>query len=48
MSTPRSDSTVTRRTALGGLGASGLGLAFASRGVSAQDVDLAAHPVVGL
>jgi hypothetical protein len=51
MSTPRTTDTVSRRTALAGLGAGGLGLALAAstRQVSAQDAaaDLANHPMVG-
>jgi len=49
METPRSDSTVSRRTALAGIGAGGLGVAFAARTAAAQDGagDLAGHPLVG-
>jgi hypothetical protein len=48
MGTPRRDPTTTRRTALAGLGAGGLGLAMTSRGTSAQDAtDMAGHPLVG-
>jgi len=47
MGTVRSDPTVTRRTALAGIGAGGL--ALAARGASAQDAspDLSGHPLVG-
>src|SRR5687768_1383285 len=48
----RTGASVSRRAALAGLGASGLGLALAApvRHASAQDaaVDLTGHPVVGL
>ena len=51
MTTPRTSDIVSRRTALAGLGAGGLGLALAAstRQVSAQDAaaDLANHPMVG-
>ena len=50
MSIPRRDPTVTRRTALAGLGAGGLGLTLRSRGASAQDATpspTAGHPIVG-
>jgi hypothetical protein len=49
MSTQNSDHSVSRRAALAGLGAGGLGLALAAapRLVAAQDVDLASHPIVG-
>lgn len=47
----RSPSLVTRRTALAGLGAGGLGLALAAtaRGAAAQDTasEMANHPIVG-
>ena len=45
----RTENTTTRRTALAGLGASSLGLAAMSRGVSAQDAtsETAMHPIVG-
>ena len=41
---------VSRRTALAGLGAGGLGLALASRVVSAQEAtaDMATHPIIGV
>ena len=52
MTTPRSATFVSRRTALAGLSASGLGLALAAtaRTTAAQDAttDLAAHPNVGV
>ena len=46
----RSPSALTRRAALAGLGAGGLGAALAARGASAQEAtaDRAAHPIVGL
>lgn len=52
MTTDRSRASVTRRTALAGLGAGGLGLALAAtvRQASAQDatpVSMAGHPLVG-
>lgn len=49
MTTHRPGASVTRRTALAGLGAGGLGVALATRGVAAQDTaaDMAAHPIVG-
>lgn len=49
MGTPRSDPTVSRRAAVAGLGAGGLGLALAARGTAAQDAgaDLSGHPLVG-
>ena len=51
MRTPRSDAPLTRRTALAGLGASGLGIAVAAptRQASAQDAagEMASHPMVG-
>ena len=49
METPRSDSTVSRRAALAGLGAGGLGMALAAKTAAAQDgaADLAGHPLVG-
>lgn len=50
MTTHRTDTALSRRAALVGLGAGGLGVALAARGASAQDAttDLASHPVVGL
>ena len=52
MTTHRPDSIVSRRAALAGLGAGGIGLALAAapRPVAAQDAtaEMAAHPVVGL
>src|SRR5829696_6520147 len=51
MTTSNTRTTVTRRTALAGLGAGGIGLAVAARGhtAAAQDTppDLAGHPLVG-
>jgi hypothetical protein len=52
MTTPRTTDIVSRRTALAGLGAGGLGLALATsvRQVSAQDAtpaDMAGHPIIG-
>ena len=49
MGTLRSDPTVSRRAAVAGLGAGGLGLALAARGTSAQEgaSDLAEHPLTG-
>ena len=46
----RSPSALTRRAALAGLGAGGLGAALVARGASAQEAtaDRAAHPIVGL
>lgn len=38
---------VSRRTALAGLGASGLALAAVTRPAAARDIDLATHPLVG-
>lgn len=46
MTTTRSIDTVSRRTALAGLGAGGLGLALTARGAAAQ-TDLANHPLTG-
>ena len=45
----RPASTTTRRAALVGVGAGGLGMALAARGTSAQDAatDLAGHPLTG-
>jgi len=46
----RSPSAITRRTALAGLGAGGLGLALATRPAAAQDATpaaMAGHPLVG-
>jgi len=51
MTRSTTDSLVTRRTALAGLGAGGLGLAIAAstHHASAQDADaLANHPIVGV
>ena len=47
--TPHPLHSISRRTALAGLGAGGIGLALAAtaRPVSAQDVDMANHPMVG-
>src|SRR5687768_1964759 len=51
MTTSNARTTVTRRTALAGLSAGGLGLAVATRGhtAAAQEAatDLAGHPLVG-
>ena len=52
MSTPRPTASVSRRSALAGLGAGGLGVAFAAspHGASAQDASpaaMAGHPIVG-
>ncbi len=52
MSTSRTDASLSRRTALVGLGAGGLGVALAARGgiAAAQDATaeaMAAHPMVG-
>src|SRR5215211_586111 len=51
MTTPRTSSAVSRRTALAGIGAGGLGLALAASTsqASAQDAaaDMASHPMVG-
>jgi hypothetical protein len=51
MTTPRTSDTVSRRTALAGLGAGGLGLALTAttRSASAQDAatNMANHPMVG-
>ena len=52
MTTPISDSAVSRRTAMAGLGAAGLGIALAAspHGASAQDATpmaMAGHPLVG-
>ena len=47
MTTSRSDSSVSRRAAVAGLGAGGLGLVMTGRGASAQDADMATHPIVG-
>jgi hypothetical protein len=51
MSTPRTTDPVSRRTALAGLGAGGLGLALATTAhhASAQDAatETASHPIVG-
>ena len=52
MTTSRSDASVSRRTALAGLGAGGLGLALAARRVEAAAQDaaadaLAGHPLTG-
>jgi predicted lipoprotein len=52
MTTDRTDRSVSRRAALAGLGAGGLGLALAAtaRGVAAQDATpgaTAGHPIVG-
>jgi len=48
--TASESSSLTRRAALAGLGAGGLGLALAARGAAAQDAaaDMATHPLVGL
>jgi len=50
MSNASAKHTTTRRAALAGLGAGGLGLALATRGAAAQDAaaDLAAHPMAGM
>jgi len=50
MTTSNADRSVTRRVAVAGLGAGGLGLALAARPAAAQDAtpDMAAHPLVGL
>ena len=50
MSTPRSNAAVSRRSAIAGLSAGGLGVAMAARGASAQDATptaTAGHPIVG-
>jgi len=51
MTIRRTDATVSRRTALAGLGAGGLGVALAARGntAAAQDsaTEMAKHPIVG-
>lgn len=48
MAPRRPDPTVSRRTALAGLGAGGLGLALAARGTAAQEgAGDPAHPLVG-
>ncbi len=51
MTTPNTDRSVSRRTALAGLGAGGLGLALAAstRPAAAQDAasTMASHPIVG-
>jgi hypothetical protein len=51
VSTSHSNDTVSRRAALAGLGAGGLGLALAASGRSAaaQDAaaEMASHPIVG-
>ena len=50
MTTPPTDAAVSRRSALAGLAAGGLGLALAARPVAAQDATpepLAGHPLVG-
>lgn len=50
LSTPTEKPALTRRTALAGLGAGGLGLTLATRGTAAQDapVDLSGHPMAGM
>ena len=50
MTTSNTRQSVSRRTALAGLGAGGLGAALTARGASAQEptADMAAHPIVGL
>ena len=51
MTTRPTDRSVSRRAALAGLGAGGLGLALAARGAVAQDATadaLANHPIVGV
>jgi len=51
MSSSTTGNTTTRRTALAGLGAGGLGLAMTVRGASAQDATaeaMADHPIVGV
>jgi hypothetical protein len=49
MTTSNTDRSVSRRTALTGLGAGWLGLALAAapRLVAAQDIAMASHPIVG-
>ena len=50
MTDHRTESTVSRRTALAGLGAGGLGVALAAtsaRHATAQDAEMANHPLVG-
>lgn len=50
MPSSKTKTSVSRRTALAGLGAGGLGIALtAARGAAAQDAatDLAVHPIVG-
>src|SRR5688572_12777988 len=48
MSTPRSTTAVSRRSAIAGLGAGGLGVAMAARQAAAQEASLAGHPNVGV
>src|SRR5262245_36308149 len=53
MATSQTDRSVSRRTALAGIGAGGLGLALAARGGSAAARDataeaMANHPIVGV
>src|SRR3954452_22777412 len=51
MNTPGTRDSITRRAALAGIGAGGIGLALAASAhqVSAQDADaLANHPIVGV
>jgi hypothetical protein len=49
MGTRRSDPTLSRRTAVAGLGAGGLAVALAARGTAAQEgtAEMAGHPLVG-
>jgi hypothetical protein len=48
MNIPNNDSPVSRRTALAGIGAGGLGLAAATTARSVAAQDTATHPIVGL
>jgi hypothetical protein len=48
MSGPNNNSPLTRRTALAGIGAGGLGLAAATAARSVAFQDMATHPIVGL
>ena len=47
MTTPPTDASISRRTALAGLGAGGLALAASTRPAAAQDA-MTSHPIVGL
>ena len=48
--TSQTDHPISRRSALAGLGAGGLGLALANaaRPANAQDAEMANHPMVGI